>query len=121
MKLETREEKVVTALCPRRHDPIQRPAVIPFWLADRGLLFVRNLRHPVWLQVFPPGAEPFGYEYLFARGDQIGMAYLITIIVTVIGTGVGLLAISLLAYGLVQKDIPGVRVVLHPEPHHNAL
>ena len=39
------------------------------------------------------------------------MAYLITIIVTVIGTGVGLLAISLLAYGLVQKDIPGVRVV----------
>ena len=40
------------------------------------------------------------------------MAYLITIIVTVIGTGVGLLAISLLAYGPgCRRDIPGVRVV----------
>ena len=32
-------------------------------------------------------------------------------LVTVFGTIVGVLAVALLAYGLVQKDVPGVKVV----------
>lgn len=111
MKLETREEKVVTALAHIVMILFSALAVIPFWLLIAASFSSETYATQYGYKFFPQELSLSAHEYLFARGDQIGMAYLITIIVTVIGTGVGLLAISLLAYGLVQKDIPGVRVV----------
>ena len=46
------------------------------------------------------------YQYLIGEWNQIGNAYLITIIVTVAGTLIGLVIATLLAYGL-TRDIVG--------------
>ena len=47
------------------------------------------------------------YEYLFADGVTIIRAYGMTILVTVIGTGVGLLITTMLAYAISRRDLPG--------------
>ena len=116
MKLETREEKVVTVLAHVVMILFSALAVIPFWLLIAASFSSETYATQDGYKFFPQELSLSAYEYLFARGDQIGMAYLITIIVTVIGTGVGLLAISLLAYGLVGlicwrlvRDAPSVK------------
>ena len=47
------------------------------------------------------------YEYLFSDGVTIIRAYGMTILVTVIGTGVGLLITTMLAYAISRRDLPG--------------
>ncbi|MGE4590075.1 MAG: carbohydrate ABC transporter permease [Acidaminococcaceae bacterium] len=51
------------------------------------------------------------YEYVLQNWDQIGRAYGVTIIVTVVGTALAILLVSMLAYGLSQKDIKGVKII----------
>ena len=51
------------------------------------------------------------YRYILAEWGQIGRAYLVTIIVTVCGTFVSVLITTMFAFGLTQKDVPGVKVV----------
>lgn len=47
------------------------------------------------------------YNYLWKQNDQIFRAYFITVIVTALGTAVSLFLITLLAYPLSRKDLPG--------------
>ena len=85
MKLETREEKVVTALAHVVMILFSALAVIPFWLLIAASFSSETYATQYGYKFFPQELSLSAYEYLFARGDQIGMAYLITIIVTVIG------------------------------------
>lgn len=62
--------------------------------------------------LIPPAFSLAAYEYIFAEWGQIGRAYGVTILVTVIGTSVSLLMTSMFAFGLVQKGVPGLKVVL---------
>jgi len=55
---------------------------------------------------FPEKFSLYAYEYLFRSSDSIFRAYGISIFVTVVGTAVGLLLITLLAYPLSRKDMP---------------
>ena len=47
------------------------------------------------------------YEYLVQEWRTIGRGYLMTIIVTVIGTATGLLITSMFSYALIVQDLPG--------------
>lgn len=47
-----------------------------------------------------------GYRYLWAQFSSIGRSYGITILITVVGTSVGLLISALLAYPLSRRDLP---------------
>ena len=47
------------------------------------------------------------YHYLYNMGSVIANSYFITILITVIGTISGLIVISLLAYPMSRKDLPG--------------
>lgn len=55
-------------------------------------------------QFFPKEISLQAYEYLFKTGDQILDSYLISIIVTVSGTLLSVLVMSMFAYTLSRKD-----------------
>lgn len=62
--------------------------------------------------LIPPAFSLAAYEYILAEWGQIGRAYGVTVLVTVIGTTVSLLMTSMFAFGLLQKGVPGLKVVL---------
>ena len=58
---------------------------------------------------FPAKWSTFAYNYIVQQWEMLGRAYLMTIVVTAIGTTVGLIMTALLAYMLSQRDLPGRR------------
>lgn len=58
---------------------------------------------------FPAKWSTFAYNYIIQQWEMLGRAYLMTIVVTAIGTTVGLIMTALLAYMLSQRDLPGRR------------
>lgn len=86
-------------------------AVIPFWLLIAASFESDTYATKVGYKFFPKETSLAAYQYLAMQWDQIGRAYMITIIVTVIGTATGIILTSLLAYGLIQKHVPGVKVI----------
>lgn len=58
---------------------------------------------------FPAKWSTFAYNYIIQQWEMLGWAYLMTIVVTAIGTAVGLVMTALLAYMLSQRDLPGRR------------
>lgn len=86
-------------------------AVIPFWLLLAGSISDSDYAIRAGYQFFPKELSLEAYRYILNQWAQIGRAYLVTIIVTVIGTGMSLLITSLLAYGLSQKGLPGGKLI----------
>lgn len=62
-------------------------------------------------QFIPTEFSLEAYKYIWAARDTIGTAYLMTILVTVIGTTVSILTTSMLAYALIQKGVPGQKLI----------
>lgn len=60
---------------------------------------------------FPAKWSLDAYDYIFQQAEMLGKAYLMTILVTVIGTAVGVTITALLAYMLSQKGLPGRKVL----------
>ncbi len=56
--------------------------------------------------LFPKEISLEAYTYLFGQGVKIARAYAITILVTTVGTGCGLLISTMLAYPLSRSDMP---------------
>lgn len=86
-------------------------AVIPF-----VLLFMSSIasEQEVTLEGYKFWPKQFSFEaykYIFEQWGQIGRAYGITVFVTFVGTILAILFVAMLSYGLVQKDIPGVKVI----------
>lgn len=111
MGIKSREDKVVQVIAHGVMIVLSLLAVLPFWLLIAASFSSEEFAIKNGYKFIPGEFSLKAYEYLIQQWDQIGRSYLITIVVTVIGTLVGVLAVALLAYGLVQKDIPGVRVV----------
>lgn len=51
------------------------------------------------------------YEYVATRAADIGQSYLMTILVTVIGTGLSIIVTSMFAYMLSMDFVPGVKIL----------
>lgn len=58
---------------------------------------------------FPAKWSLGAYEYLLQSADKFVRAYGMTILVTVVGTGVCIIMTSMLAYMLSKRQLPGVR------------
>lgn len=86
-------------------------AVIPFWLLISASLSDSSYAIREGYKFIPEKLSLDAYRYILSQWEQVGRAYLITIIVTVIGTMLSLLVTSLLAYGLSQKDLPGAKLI----------
>ena len=61
--------------------------------------------------IFPEKFSMEAYEYIFAQAGTIFRAYGITLLVTAVGTVIGLFITSMLAYTLAQNNIPGGKIL----------
>lgn len=57
-------------------------------------------------QLFPKSTTLFAYKLIFAEPKNIIGAYTVTILITLIGTGLGLFLISMTGYALQRPDFP---------------
>lgn len=86
-------------------------AVLPFWLLISASFSSDTYATAYGYKFFPKELSLSAYKYIAAQWAQIGRAYGITALVTVMGTAGGLCVTSLFAYGLSQRNVPGVKVV----------
>ena len=86
-------------------------AVLPFIL-----LIIASFTDNQWAIsngfTFLPGKWSLeAYGYIAEQWGTIGHAYLMTLVVTAVGTAVSLVISTLFAYGISKKDIPGMKIV----------
>lgn len=86
-------------------------AIIPFWLLIAASFSDSSYAVAEGYKFFPEKLSLEAYAYILNQWGQIGRAYGVTIVVTVIGTASNLLITSLFAYGLSQRDLPGRRII----------
>ena len=107
----SRQEKIMQATAHGVLILLSVLVLIPFWLlvaasfSDSGYAIANGYRF------LPRKLSLDAYAFIARQFDQIGRAYLVTITVTVIGTTASLIIVSLLAYGLSQRDLPGGKVI----------
>lgn len=80
------------------------------------LLMIASFTDNAWatangFSFFPEEWSLEAYEYIWMQKDMIGHAYLMTILVTAVGTGISLIITTLLAYATVQTHIKAMRVL----------
>ena len=85
--------------------------IVPFWLLIAASFSDSNYAVANGYQFFPKEISLDAYKYIANQWTQIGRAYVVTIIVTVVGTSASLIIVSMLAYGLAQKDLPGGKII----------
>lgn len=86
-------------------------ALIPFWLLVASSFMEESAVTTKGYQFWPTEFSTAAYKYIFNQFDQIGRAYGVTILVTVIGTVGAILIVAMFAYGLIQKNVPGVKLI----------
>ncbi len=111
MKLLTAEEKTVKTAAYIVLSIMCILAIIPFWLLVASSFSDSNYAISEGYKFFPKLTSLEAYRYIVSQWDQIGRAYLITIIVTVSGTALSLLISTTLAYGLMQQGLPGRKLI----------
>lgn len=80
--------------------------ILPFLLLMMSSLTDENVLLSKGYSFLPEKFSLAAYEYIFMSGDKIFRAYGMTILVTVVGTAVGLALTALFAYPLAVKDLP---------------
>lgn len=111
MGIRSKEEKIMQIAAHTVMILLSLLAVLPFVLLISSSLSSEAYALKYGYKFIPGEFSLKAYEYLFQQWDQIGRAYSVTVVVTVIGTAAGIFIVSLLAYGLVQKDVPGVKII----------
>lgn len=86
-------------------------AIIPFWLLIAASFSDSSYAVAEGYKFFPKELSTEAYSYILNQWGQIGRAYGVTIVVTVLGTVSSLLITSLMAYGLSQRDLPGRNLI----------
>lgn len=87
-------------------------AIIPFILLIVASFTSENAALQYGYQFWPKEWSLEAYAYLLTKWKSIGHAYLITIIITVIGTALGLAMSSSIAFVLSRKNLPGRKTLL---------
>ena len=86
-------------------------AVLPFLL-----MIVASFTDSDWatangFSFFPGQWSLEAYEYIANQWQTIGQAYLMTFLVTIIGTALSLLVVCLFAYGVSHTNYPGMKLL----------
>lgn len=85
--------------------------IIPFWLLIMSSFSDNNYAIREGYKFLPKELSLDAYRFIMREWAQVGRAYLVTIVVTVLGTVMSLLIVSMLSYGLSQRDLPGRKVI----------
>lgn len=86
-------------------------AMIPFWLLIASSLASETSVAQGGYSFFPKDISLDAYKYIFDEWAQIGHAYLITIIVTIIGTLASVLMVTAFSYGMTKTKVRGIHVI----------
>lgn len=86
-------------------------AIIPFCLLISASFSDADYAVSAGYRFFPKRTSLAAYEYIIQSADLIGRAYIITVIVTGLGTLCGLVISSLFAYGLSNDKLPGKGII----------
>lgn len=86
-------------------------AIAPFWMMVSSSLTSNDALTKYGYNFWPKVFSVEAYEYILTEWGQIGSAYFNTLVVTVVGTVLSLLLVSLAGTALCQKDVPGLKVV----------
>ena len=86
-------------------------AVLPF-----VLLIIGSFTDDTWATAngysyFPKEWSLEAYKYILARWDVIGRAYVMSFVITVLGTIMSIIITTLFAYAISQKNVPGMKIV----------
>ena len=82
-------------------------ALAPFVLLIIASLTDENTAMTYGYSYFPQKWSISAYQYIATQSARLGRAYLMTIIVTAVGTGVGVMITALLGYMLSNPALPG--------------
>jgi len=109
--LKTREHKITQGIAHGICILFTLSALLPFLL-----LIIASFTDNSWALAngftFIPGKFSLeAYKYIVEKWELIGHAYLMTILITVIGTVTNLIISTLFAYGISKKDIPGMKII----------
>ena len=86
-------------------------ALAPFWLLVASSLQDESTIVTEGYSFLPKHVSTAAYAYIAQEWAQIGRAYLVTIVTTVVGTAVSLILVSLTSYALSIKGLPGGKVI----------
>lgn len=109
--LRTREDKIMGAIAHAVLILLSVLAVIPFWLLIASSLSDEAAVLKNGYSFLPDSVTLTAYKYIFDEWAQIGHAYGITIIVTVVGTVASLLMVTAFSYGMTKTRVRGIRLV----------
>lgn len=109
--VRSKQEKVFAAVAHVVLSILTILAIAPFWLMISGSLTDNETLTKFGYQFWPKVFSLEAYQYIGREWAQIGNAYLITIFVTVVGTVLSLVLVSLTGYALSQRDVPGLNAV----------
>lgn len=82
-------------------------ALAPFVLLIIASLTDENVAMSFGYSYFPQKWSTSAYQYIASQAGRLGRAYMMTIIVTAVGTGVGVMITALLGYMLSNPALPG--------------
>ena len=82
-------------------------ALAPFILLIVASLTDESVAMTFGYSYFPQKWSISAYQYIANQSARLGRAYLMTIVVTAVGTSVGVMITALLGYMLSNKDLPG--------------
>ncbi len=105
------EEKTMQALAHVVMIVLSVLAVVPFLLLISASFTKETVAVKYGYKFIPSVFSLDAYQYIFKQWAQIGRAYGVTILVTAVGTVIMVMITSMFAYGLIQKNIRGIKVI----------
>lgn len=87
-------------------------AILPFLLLIIASFTDNNVAITEGFSFFPSKLSTDAYQYIITEKDMMLRAYGITIIVTALGTTLGLAISTLLAYSLSNEELPGRKLMM---------
>lgn len=80
--------------------------ILPFWMIVASSFSTESAIRLSGFTLWPREFSAYSYELLMRSPDQMVGAYIVTIGLAVIGTGIGLFIISMTGYALQRRDFP---------------
>ncbi len=86
-------------------------AILPFWLLIAASFSGAEYATREGYQFFPAELSLSAYGYIAQEWGQIGRAYLVTVVVSLLGTAASLVIVSLFSYALTKNRVRGVKLI----------
>lgn len=109
--INTRQEKVTIVIAHIIMILLAVLAIAPFWLLVSSSLQEESSILEEGYSFLPKHMSTAAYSYIGKEWTQIGRAFLVTIITTVVGTALSLILVSMTSYALSIKGLPGGTVI----------